>query len=155
MTTHELRQIEHGDLRWPANDRLQLCIRIDHAPVLGILQTVLFNLGPEPFSDLGTWQRRTANNGSQLRARLYFLKQPTLRARHHVSPYRLTANQTVIGSLRTMLCRSLRSRRMPAACDSRKRRRDCHCLQTPPYSVTPGDARSWYTPHDWQRSAAT
>src|SRR5882672_6940720 len=125
MMSHELRQIEHGDLLLPVNDRPQLCIRIDHAPILGILQTVLFNIGPEPFSDLGAWQRRTANDGSQLRARLYFLEQ------------------------RPILRRSLRSRRAPAACDSSQRRRDCHCLQAPQYSVTPWGARSWYAPRNW------
>jgi len=70
MTTYELREIKHRHLILPAHYWPQLRVYIDHASVLGILQTVLFNIVPEAFGDLGAWQGCLANNGSQFRARL-------------------------------------------------------------------------------------
>jgi len=76
MVTYQLREIKHKDLlsspkHWP-----QFRVCIDHAPVLGILQIVLFNIVPEAFSNLDAWQRCVANNSSQFCTWLYCFHQP-------------------------------------------------------------------------------
>jgi hypothetical protein len=53
VLVHQLRHFEHVDGRLAAEHRLQSVVRLDHPPVLLVLQTVLLDVGPELLGDVG------------------------------------------------------------------------------------------------------
>src|SRR4029079_10598916 len=62
VLVHQLRHFEHVDGRLAAENRLQAGVRVDHPPVLLVLQAVLLDVGPQPFGDLGAWNRLRADD---------------------------------------------------------------------------------------------
>ena len=61
MLIDNFSQFKHGDLVF-AEDRFQLCISIDHSPVLLVLQVVLLNIIPDLFNDLCSWHTLVTNH---------------------------------------------------------------------------------------------
>jgi hypothetical protein len=78
MATHQLRQLQHGDLFLPAKQGQELRIGIDHPFVLRILQPVRFNVVPNTLGNLGAWQRLVAHNGCQCCAGLDGFHEPAI-----------------------------------------------------------------------------
>ena len=65
MPVHQLGEFKHGDLRLTAEERLELVIGVDVAPVLSVLVVVLTDVVPYPFGDLGPGQRLRADHRGQ------------------------------------------------------------------------------------------
>ena len=76
---HQLRHVEHADLRLAAEHRLELVVGIDCAAVLCILQVVLLDVLPELLHDFRARHRLVADDGRELRARRERLHKRSVR----------------------------------------------------------------------------
>src|SRR5438034_1767145 len=61
----ELGHLEHRDLAPAAEDGLQGVVGIDHAPVLGVLQLVSLDIGPELLRHFGARYSLAAHHSPQ------------------------------------------------------------------------------------------
>lgn len=61
----QLGHLEHIDLAFTAEDRFELGVGDDHGPLVGVLEVVPLNVGPELFGDLGSWNRLGADDGRE------------------------------------------------------------------------------------------
>ena len=57
VVVNDLREFKHRDLILSTEERFQLCIGVDHSPVLGILKTILLDITPDLLDDLGSRKR--------------------------------------------------------------------------------------------------
>src|SRR3954451_789236 len=57
VLAHQLRHLEHVDDFLPAEDRLQVVVRVDHALVLLVLEPVLLDVSPQLLRHLGARNR--------------------------------------------------------------------------------------------------
>ena len=65
MPGYELGHLEHADLLLAVEDRLQIVVGIDERLLLGILQPVLFDVGPKFFRQLSPGKGLVADHFSQ------------------------------------------------------------------------------------------
>ena len=56
MAGHQLVHLEHGDLRLAVKHGLELGVRVDEGLLLGILELVLLDVGPQLAGQLGARQ---------------------------------------------------------------------------------------------------
>ena len=64
MSGDQLGHLEHADLALAVEHWLERIVRVDHGPLFLILATVLLDVVPELFGELGTWERfRTDDRG--------------------------------------------------------------------------------------------
>src|SRR5918995_4212924 len=57
VSIHQLGHVEHRDLALAAEHRTELVVRVDGAPVLGVLQAVPLDVGPELLGHFGAGYR--------------------------------------------------------------------------------------------------
>src|SRR5262249_28920706 len=75
----QLRHLEHRDLLLAAEDRLHLVVAVDHPALLGILEIVLADVGPELLDHLGAGNRLVADDLSEVLGRLQLLHEGGVR----------------------------------------------------------------------------
>ena len=65
MSGDEFRHLEHAYLALAIEYRPERVVRVDHGSLLFVLTTVLLDIVPELFVQLGTWQRARTDNCGQ------------------------------------------------------------------------------------------
>src|SRR6516164_9873186 len=71
----QLGHLEHRDLLLAAEDGLQLVVGVDHPPLLGVLEIVLADVGPELLDHLGAGNRLVADDLRQFLGRVQLLHE--------------------------------------------------------------------------------
>ena len=66
MSGDEFRHLEHADLALAVKYGPEVVIRVDLRSLFLVLKTVLLDVVPELFGELGTRQRLRTNNGCEL-----------------------------------------------------------------------------------------
>src|SRR5580658_6562925 len=69
MPGHQLGHLEHADLLLAVEDGLQILVSVDKGPLLCILKSVLADVAPEFFGQLGPGERFIADNLGQFLVR--------------------------------------------------------------------------------------
>ena len=65
MSGDELRHLEHADLALAIEHRPERFVRVDHGSLFLILTTILLDVVPKLFGELGTWEWSRTNNGGE------------------------------------------------------------------------------------------
>src|SRR5690349_8349289 len=74
MFVDEPGHLEHRDLTASEN-RAEVFVSVDHAAILGILQTLTLDVTPQFLGYFSAWHRATAYYGGELAARLHRLHE--------------------------------------------------------------------------------
>ena len=65
MSRDEFGHLEHADLTLAVKDRLERIVRINHRSLFLILTSVLLDVVPEFFGELGTWEGFGSDDGGE------------------------------------------------------------------------------------------
>ena len=69
MLGDQLGHLKHADLLLAIEHRLQILVRIDEGLLFWILQSILADIGPKLFRQLGSWKGLVADNFGELGVR--------------------------------------------------------------------------------------
>ena len=65
MPRDEFRHLEHTDLALAVEDGAERIVRVDLSSLCFVLKTILLDVVPKLFRELGTWQRFRSDDGSE------------------------------------------------------------------------------------------